>query len=238
MRYNNAQPEDKLYSLFKTGRRLHYKKGEILQHANEIPRGIYFLYEGFVKEFTLSNDGSEHLTLIYEPGEVFSINWMFLNITPNVYRQAHTNVTVFILSEKVFKQALNTDPQLHIAFTKHMMHHIHLLSSRVENLTFNNAYDKVAYQLIHLAGRFGEEHKEGWFVRVPFRHQQVAESLSMSRETASRMIARMEKKGLIKQDGKGHFILRNPSALASTIGVDEVLGMWPQLAQNPGDKNH
>lgn len=238
MKYVHNKPHQEIDRLFSSGRRFNYRKGEILQHANEIPQGIYFLSEGFVREFTLSNDGSEHLTIVYEPGELFSINWMFLDITPNVYRQAHTDAVVMVLSKRAFKNALFSNAELHKEFTYMMMKQIHLLSSRVQNLTYSNAYDKVAYQLIHLAGRFGVEHPEGWYVRLPFRHQQVAESLSMSRETASRMIARMERKGLIKQDGKGHFILRNPSALASTIGVDEVLGMWPQLAPNPGDNNH
>lgn len=223
--------QSKLKELFSSGRRLDYKKGEIIQHANEIPQGIYFLYTGFVREFTLSNNGEQHLTLIYEPGQIFSVNWMYLGITPNVYRMAHTNVVLYILSESTFKDAVSKNSEIHMELTYFMMNQVHLLSSRVENLTFNNAYDKVAYHLIHLAGRFGEPCDEGWYIRLPFRHQQIAEALSMSRETASRMIARMEKKELIKQDGKGHFILRNASALSSTIGVDEVLGMWPQLKE-------
>ncbi len=231
--HKHHPPASEFKTLFSSGRRLSYKKGEIIQHANEVPQGIYFLYEGFVREFTLSNDGEQHLTLVYEPGEIFSVNWIFLDIQPNVYRQAHTNVVVYSLSGDVFRKAVNENSKLHTELTYLMMKQVHLLSSRVENLTFSNAYDKVAYHLIHLAGRFGEPIKEGWYIRLPFRHQQIAEALSMSRETASRMIARMEKKKLIRQDGKGHFILRNPSALAATIGVDEVLGMWPQLAQDP-----
>jgi CRP/FNR family transcriptional regulator len=208
-----------------------YKKGEIIQRATEAPRGVYFVTEGYVKEFTLSDDGSEHLTIVYEAGEMFSFNWMFLDIIPNVYRQAHTDTVVYRLDEKVFKTALSNNMELQHEFTHQLMSLLHMMSSRVENLTFNNAYDKVAYQLIHLAGRFGVRHPEGWYVELPFRHQQVAEALSMTRETASRMIERIERQGLIRQDGKGHFIIRDPSALASTIGVEEVMGMWPHLTK-------
>lgn len=229
----NSVSQSKLARIFQSGRRLEYKKGETIQHANEVPQGIYFLYTGFVREFTLSSRGEQHLTLIYEPNEIFSVNWMFLDILPNVYRVAHTDVVVYRLSDTAFKEALFKDAAVHMELTNFMMKQVHLLSSRVENLTFNNAYDKVAYLLIHLAGRFGEAQKDGWYIRLPFRHQQIAESLSMSRETASRMVARMEKKGLVTQDGKGHFTIKNPAVLASTIGVDEVLGMWPQL-QNTG----
>jgi CRP-like cAMP-binding protein len=235
---HTAPPGSELRKLFSKGRKLSYKKGEIIQRANETPRGVYFLSEGFVKEYTLSSDGSEHLTIVYEPGDLFSVNWMFLNIMPNVYREAHTPVVVYRLFKDDFMPALDRSDKLQKEILSLMISQVHMLSSRVENLTFNNAYDKIAYHLIHLAGRFGTPHKDGWFITLPLRHQQIAESLSMSRETATRMLARIERQGLIIQDGKGHYILRDVSALASTIGVEEVLGMWPNLADTSGDNNH
>lgn len=236
MKSNNA-PRTEMEKLFSSGRKLNFKKGEIIQRASETPQGVYFLKEGFVREFTVSDDGSEHLTVIYEPADLFSLNWMYLDITPNVFRQAHVACVLYRLSPDTFKRALRGSQALQIELVNLQMRHIHMLSSRVENLTFNSAYDKVAYQLIHLAGRFGEPHKDGWFVKLPFRHQQIAESLSMSRETASRTIERIERQGLIRQDGRGHFIIKDVSALASTIGVEEVLGLWPHLNTNR-DNNH
>lgn len=235
---HTAPPGSELHKLFSKGRKLSYKKGELIQRANETPRGVYFLSEGYVKEYTLSSDGSEHLTLVYEPGELFSVNWMFLSIMPNVYREAHTQVVVHRLFKDEFMSSLDSNTMLQKEILSLMIRQVHMLSSRVENLTFNNAYDKVAYGLIHLAGRFGVPHKDGWYVALPFRHQQIAESLSMTRETATRMMARIERQGLIIQDGKGHYILRDVSALASTIGVEEVLGMWPKLADTSSDNNH
>lgn len=237
MKKHNSAPRSETEKLFSSGQKLSFKKGEIIQRASETPQGVYFLETGFVREFTVSNDGGEHLTVVYEPGDVFSLNWMYLNITPNVFRQAHTECTLRRLGPEVFRKALKTNHSIQLELVSIQMRHIHMLSSRVENLTFSNAYDKVAYHLIHLAGRFGEPHPDGWFITLPFRHQQIAESLSMTRETASRMIERIERQGHIRQDGKGHFIIKDVSALASTIGVEEVLGLWPKLTKGR-DKNH
>lgn len=238
MVHNTSPPGSAIEELFSSGRKFSYKKGEIIQRANETPRGVYFLSKGFVKEYTLSRDGSEHLTIVYEPGDLFSVNWIFLDITPNVYRQAHSDAEVYQLQKDDFTAGLAHDTLIQQELLMLMMAQVHMLSSRVENLTFNNAYDKVAYHLIHLAGRFGVPHKNGWFITLPFRHQQIAESLSMSRETATRMMTKIEKQGHVIQDGKGHYILRNVSALANTIGVEEVMGMWPNLEQKNGDNNH
>lgn len=223
--------------VFSSGRIVSFKKGEILQRPNETPKGVYFLSEGYVKEYTLSKDGAEHLNVVYDQGEVFSIVWVFLGITQNVYREAHTDVTLRALTPDSVRNAAETNRIFNQEVMYMFMKQIHLLGSRVENLTFNNAYDKVAYHMIHLAGRFGEPHPEGWYVRMPFRHQNVADSLSMTRETASRMIQRLSRQKYIKQDGKGHFIIRNVTELASTIGVEEVLVMWPHLVTE-SDNNH
>ena len=229
MQHSPPFKDSETYHVFSAGTKLQFKKGEIMQRANETRQGVHFILEGFVREFTLSDDGNEHVTIVYERGDLFSMSWIFLDVTPNVYRMAHSDVKLYRLNAEAFSDALANNPKFQKEFILRQMNQVHNLSSRVENLTFNNAYDKVAYHLVHLTGRFGKPHADGWFITLPFRHQQIAESLSMTRETASRMIERIEREGFIRQDGKGHFIVKDVAGLASTIGVEEVLGMWPRL---------
>lgn len=231
MEYRLNAPQEQIIELFSSGRKFDYKKGEIIQRANETPRGVYFLYEGYVKEYTLSKDGTEHFHVLYGPGELFSIIWAFLGIKQNVYREAFTDVVVMYLDAEVVKDAVEKDHKLMQEVNNVMMRQIFSLKARVENLAFNNAYDKVAYRLLYLTGRLGVKHKEGWYLPLAFRHQQIADAVSVTRETASRMIERMERQGLIKQDGKGHFIIRDPSGLARTMGVEEVMNTWPHLTE-------
>lgn len=231
MKYASHKSETEIGKLFRLGRKLSYKKGEIIQHANETPKGVYFLAEGFVKEYTLSKNGIQHFNIMYQAGEVFSIMWAFLDVHQNVFREAYTDITVYVLPPNKLQDALQTNSDLQTEFMYLQMEQMYLLKSRVENLTFSNAYDKVAYCLLYFIGRYGEPHADGWYLTIPFRHQHIADSLSMTRETASRMIGRMEKRGLIRQKGRGHFIVKDPIALANTIGVEDVLGMWPFLEQ-------
>ncbi len=231
MKYGLNVPHPQIVELFGSGRKLDYKKGEIIQRANETPRGVYFLAEGYVKEYTLAKDGSERFHVLYGPGELFSIIWAFLGINQNVFREAFTDVTVTRLEADVVKAAIEKDPELMQEVNNIMMRQIFSLKARVENLAFNNAYDKVAYRLLYLAGRLGVKHEDGWYIPLAFRHQQIADAVSVTRETASRMIEKMERQGLIKQDGKGYFIIRDPSALAQTMGAEEVMNTWPHLRQ-------
>lgn len=231
MKYADNKSVTEIGKLFHLGRKLSYKKGEIIQHANETPKGVYFLAEGMVKEYTLAKNGAQHFNIMYQPGEVFSIMWAFLDVHQNVFREAYTDIVVYVLPPKKLEDALFSNKALLKEFTFMQMEQMYFLKSRVENLAFSNAYDKVAYCLLYFIGRYGEHHDDGWYLNIPFRHQHIADSLSMTRETASRMISRMEKRGLIRQKGKGHFVIMDPIKLASTIGVEDVLGMWPWLEQ-------
>ena len=219
MTYSHNLQHPEIRRLFGSGRKLTYKKGEIIQHANEPPQGVYFIVSGYVKEYTLSKNGTEHFNIMYESGEIFSFLWVYLDARQNVYREAHTNTTVLLLGADELRSAMQTNNALWREISELLMLQMYFLKLRVENLAFSNAYDKVAYCMLYFAGRYGDERKNGWYVRQPFRHQHIADSLSMTRETASRMIARMERQGLISQDTKGHFTIRNASALAYTIGV-------------------
>lgn len=238
MKNGPRAPQAEIEKLFCQGRKLDYKKGEIIQRANETPRGVYFLAKGFVKEYTLGKDGTEHITGLYERGELFSVQWAYLGVNQNLYREAYSDVEVWRISAETMKHATQEDPKFMQEVFMMTMWQKHLLKIRVENLAFNNAYDKVAYRLLYMAGRFGVRQNDGWFVTVPFRHQYVADSLSITRETASRMIERIQRQGLVSQDGKGHFIIRDPSALARTIGVEESLITWPHLVDGSSDKDH
>lgn len=229
MQYGAVIPRDETEKLFSSGRRLSYKKGEIIQRANETPQGVYFLSTGYVKEYSIGKDGSEHFQVLYAPNELFSVIWAYLDVEQNVYREALTDVVIYKISAEKMRHATQSNPVLQHEVTMLMMWQMHTLKARVENYSFTSAYDKVAYRLLYLAGRFGEKRKEGWFITLESRHQQIAEALSITRETTSRMVEKMEREGLIKQDGKGHFIIRDPSALARTIGVEEVMVTWPHL---------
>lgn len=211
------------------GRRLSYKKGELIQRANETPRGVYFLTEGYVKEYSLAKDGTEHFHLVYGPGQLFSVIGPFLGINQPVYRQAFTDAVVYCIDTDKLKTEMMHNSELADEIQHLLIHYIFSLKTRVENLAFNNAYDKVAYRLLYLAGTLGVKQDKGWLIPIPFTHQLMADSVSITRETASRMLERMARNKLISRDGNGHFIIRNPSGLARTMDVEEIMQIWPHL---------
>jgi CRP-like cAMP-binding protein len=83
------------------------------------------------------------------------------------------------------------------------MYRIH--SERLLNLEYRTVRERLVSFLLTMSTRFGKETKEGLVIEVPLRHQDIASSINASRETASREIAVLERKELIKN--KNSFII-------------------------------
>jgi CRP/FNR family transcriptional regulator len=49
-----------------------------------------------------------------------------------------------------------------------------------------------------MSQRFGKETDDGLLIEVPMRHQDIASSVNATRETTSRELAALERKGLIE----------------------------------------
>ena len=216
-------------NLFQSGRVLKYKKGETLLRAFEEPRGVYLLEHGYVKVYALSKEGNENLHIIYRPGEIFPTLWVFQHVMHGVFYEALTPVEVKLLSNEQFLERINSNITNTQAVIGQLIERVRIYASRIDNLEYNNSHQRVAYRLLAYLNRFGRHEAEGWVIDIPLRHQQIASSLSMTRETAGRALERLQKKGIISYSKGSHLVVRDLDALARIIGIDEVCAAWPNL---------
>ena len=74
----------KVHYFFTQFKRYSDKKGTIIVGAEESPKGIYYLLEGNVKQYSLSKKGTEIVVNIYKPPAFFPMSWA-MNQTRNDY---------------------------------------------------------------------------------------------------------------------------------------------------------
>jgi CRP-like cAMP-binding protein len=90
------------------------------------------------------------------------------------------------------------------------MYRVH--SERILNLEYRTVRERLISFLLSMARRFGTETSEGLLIDVPLRHQDIASSISATRETTGREITALEKKGLLS-NSSSHIVLRDIPAL-------------------------
>src|SRR6478609_8759641 len=94
------------------------------------------------------------------------------------------------------------------------MYRIH--SERLLNLEYRTVRERLVSFLLTMSGRFGTETAKGLVIEVPLRHQDIASSINASRETASREISALERKGLITTKNS-HIVLLDVPALQAFL---------------------
>jgi CRP-like cAMP-binding protein len=195
----------KLTYFFNTGQYFDYRKGEIILRDGDIPSGVYYIVEGFVKVYSLNLDGSENLHVILKPGEVFPRNWIFDKAIEHVSFEALTQVKLRRKPKEAFVAILDTDTEMLREAFKISLDFIDVLLNRIENLEFTSSYPRVINRLLLLAKRLGERNGNEVRFTAPITHTNIANSINMSRETASRELEKLKKKHIIVE--RNHLII-------------------------------
>lgn len=175
-----------------------YKKGEMLIRADDDPQGIFYLRKGYVRQYTISKTGYELTLHILKPGVFFPIVWA-INGTPNIYYfEALTPVEVGRAPRNDVVNFISDKPVIIFELLSELIERYAESLLRIEHLVFSDAYRRIISVLLYIVKHFGEKKGKGIFITHRFTQQDIATLAGVARETASKEIEKLEKKGLIK----------------------------------------
>lgn len=195
MRSTIESPVLKFFSKFKEIQQ--YKKGETVLYPDKQPAGCYYLKKGFIREYTVSENGAELTIHIFSPGSFFPTTWI-INDTPNrYYFETITPVELSIAPKNDTIQFLRRNPNVLFDLTRRLLQGLDKLSFRIELLVFDKADKKVASILLFLSRHFGKITGNTVYIDHLFSHREIASLAGVSRETASRELENFQKEGII-----------------------------------------
>jgi len=198
MKTHNQQ-RDKIRAFFYSHTRMQYKKGEVIIRPEDEPSGVYLIEWGFVKAYSITKYGEENLLLVRGSGSVFPLIWAFTGEHRSVSYEAMEETSLWRVSKSDYKDFLDKNPEtmpiiLDMAIEAYRLH-----SERVMTLSYRTARERIVSFLLVTANRFGVVQKDGsTMIMAPFRQTDLASSVNATRETTSRELNAMRKKGLTK----------------------------------------
>lgn len=187
------------------GKLLVFRKKDVILRPNETPSGVFFITRGYVKSYTLTNTGQTNLLIIYKAQELLPLGWAMGDHKVDCYYEAKTIVEGWSVPNILFQERLLRDPLLSERVTHQVLELMRLYSARIQTLEHRSARDRLAYYLSYLMERYGIARGEDVIIDAPITHQDLADSLNMSRETASREMEKLVRQGLIEQ--QSHLIV-------------------------------
>ena len=195
---------DDLKEMMLKGRRFKLAKNQIIQSTDD-RRVFNYIVSGYVKRYLIANDGSLGVQVIYGPGDVFPITLAFsilfdqaINESPETYYyESITEAEIYTINEDDLKDSVEKNPKLYRDLMAVSGKRLHSTLHGLENLTLKSSYYRVAHELLYMAQRFGEQNSQGVKILIPLTHQDLADILSLTRETVSTCMVQLREKGLI-----------------------------------------
>lgn len=216
--------DSELASFFAKGRQKQYSAGELMT-SGEAPSAVFYIRSGFVKVYSISDTGDRYVHLLYKQGEIFPLIWALKGTTRRVFYEATSPVSAWSVSKTTFLDFLKTHKGGAYAVLEQITEQFRIYADRLDNLQYKSAHERVVYRLLFLAARFGSPQGGGYIINAPITHELISESVNLTRETVSREIEKLTKKGLIGRGG-GQIILEDIRGLAGEFSEPMSLDLW------------
>ncbi|HEX5743910.1 MAG TPA: Crp/Fnr family transcriptional regulator [Candidatus Saccharimonadales bacterium] len=193
-----------------------YKKGDFVVKPGEAPPGIFYIYEGLVKAYDITKYHEENLLIIRKQDEIFPLIWAVTGEERAIIYRALAPTTTWRISRRKFLEFISQNPDALAPLLDMTMEMYRLHGERILNLEYRTVRERIISFLLTMSQRFGRSTKEGLLIEVPLRHQDIASSINATRETTSRELAALQRKGLI--DNRSSFtLLKDVAALRKVI---------------------
>jgi len=203
-------------SLFKHGKLLSYNKGEYIIRPGESPEYVFDIESGLVKAFNISKYGEENLLIIRKPHEIFPLIWAVTGQGRSIIYQALSPTTVYKVNREEFTKFLTSNTDVLYPFIDLIVKQYRIHSERILNLEYRSVRERLVSFVLTMAMRFGKDCPEGVLINVPLKQQDIASSINATRETTSRELGVLERKGLITTT-QGYITIIDKSALKKLL---------------------
>ncbi len=190
-----------------------YLQGAMLFVEGEPPRGIFILCSGQAKLVASSKGGKTIGLRQVEVGEVLGLSSVIANGAYPVTAQTLAPSQVNFIPRNEFLRFLRDHADVSMRVAEHLSSELHKAWEQTRLLALApSARAKLAQFFLAQATRQGRTTTEGIRVFLNMTHEEIAETIDMTRETVSRLLADFKRRGLIRVKG-GVAVVLQPDAL-------------------------
>ncbi len=208
----NERVDKKINTFFSQFKPQAYKKGEILIRADDDPKGVFYLEEGYVKKYVISKKGDELTLYIFKPTLFFPLGWALNKSKNNYFYEARTSVVVRCATRDKFIEFIKSEPDVLFELIKRI--HRDGLLAHMTYLMAGNAYTRLAAEIYAVAKIFGNV--ESGSAMIAITEKDLASMSGMTRETVSREIKILKEKGLV-EFSRNRLIIKNIKKLEKEL---------------------
>jgi len=186
-----------------------FAPGELIFMPAESHGKIYFVREGEVNIYSKGSSGKKFVTETLMRGDMFGDVALVPHATDTGgnFARAKEKTRVCIVDKVEFMDYLQRKPKIAYRIVEELSARLATAEAKVRDLALNNVTVRLLNELHRLAGQYGKDDGNETMINKHFTHEELAERISATRETVTKVINDIEKKGFIRYDQDRHIII-------------------------------
>ncbi len=174
-----------------------YKKHQVIFLEEETGLYMYIVQSGKVKVLKSSPEGKEHILAIHYTGEFFGEMSLLDGKTTPATIIAMEPCRLLIVSKEDFLRSLLGNQKVATRIIFILCDRLREAWNQLPLLTTASAEDRILSTLRRLAGKSGVRDHRGIIVNMRITHMELAEMCGTSRETATRIVLKLQSQGYL-----------------------------------------
>lgn len=175
------------------------KKGTLLFNEGDPVSRMYYIYDGYIKTYRISEEGRDTMNYIVGPGHVLGFRSLLSKEHGAQYSaEAITELVIYSLSHDEYLESVASQPELLVDLVHAYAEALSYTEKKLEGFIYSSTTSRVAIFLADCARRFGKKQKNG--IQIPFQltHQKIADYVGSFRETVTLAINSLEDESILQ----------------------------------------
>jgi CRP/FNR family transcriptional regulator len=196
-----------------------YAKDQIVLFEEDTGNYMYIVYSGMVRVVKQSTEGREQIITIHKKSGFFGEMSLLDGKTAPATIIAHEDAVIGLLSKNDFEKHLLSNETIGRKIIDLLCAQLRDSWAMIKILSFDNAEHRIMAVLERMHELYGMVDDRGGIINVKLTHQQLANYASVTRETATRVLNRLEKEAVIQVlDGKTILLTKKFFEMTKNIG--------------------
>ncbi|MDA8427751.1 MAG: Crp/Fnr family transcriptional regulator [Geobacteraceae bacterium] len=185
-----------------------FKKNSIILIEEDSKNFMYVIFSGKIKVVRINPDGREQILVIRKRGDFFGEMTLLDGKSQPATIVAMEDAEVGLISKNDFELYFMKDATILKQIITMLCERLRESWAMLRLLALPDAESRIRAVLAHISSIYGIKDVRG--VMIPFKltHKEIAEFAALTRETVSRLLARLSQAGEIEINGQKTIILK------------------------------
>lgn len=186
-----------------------YEKSKIVIYEGDTVKNFYFIKSGYIKVYNINEDGEERTLLLRRPGDIFPLlkDPASPSYVSPYFFETMTEAEIGKIDQEAFLAEASTNRDSAWALLRYISEFSSLQTDRLRQIENKTAEGKLENLLPYLDEICGQSVANGRRLGVKLTHQDLASLLGVARETVSREMQTLAKRGVIEANS-GHIVIK------------------------------